>query len=169
VNNPVLVGILMTDDKGNFAGSLPVPTGLSLGVHIFQVDAYTPAGTIRTASFQAIVQATVGKVLTSRFYFAPTSTAITAANIAAIKKLAAKIPIGYTKLNVGVIGFVYPYDTKAANLLVSAKRAIAISNFLKKLGLVGQFVAKGMGRAQTATPSARRVEVTITYQVKNRG
>jgi uncharacterized repeat protein (TIGR02543 family) len=169
VNNPVLVGILMTDDKGNFAGSLPVPTGLSLGVHIFQVDAYTPAGTIRTASFQAVVQATVGKVLTSKFYFAPTSTVLTPSNIAAIKKLAAKIPAGYAKLSVGVIGFVYPYDTKAANLLVSAKRAIAISNLLKKQGLVGQFVAKGMGRAQTATPSARRVEVTITYEVKSRG
>jgi uncharacterized repeat protein (TIGR02543 family) len=169
VNNPVLVGILMTDDKGSFAGSLPVPAGLSLGVHIFQVDAYTPSGTIRTASFQAIVQAIVGKVLSAKFYFAPTSTSLTAANISAIKKLAGKIQKGYTKLNVGVIGFVYPYDTKAANLSVSAKRAVAVSKLLKSLGLAGQFVAKGMGRAQTATPAARRVEVTISYQGKNRG
>ena len=165
-SSPILLGILETDASGNFTGALPIPAGIEIGNHTIQVVGYAPEGTIRSASVPAVVQAPVGKVLAAKFYFTPGSPTITASAAKLIKKFAAKLPKKYTDLNVGVVGFVYPYDTKAANQKVSSLRAKNVANMLKKLGFKGLFVVKGMGRAAESDKSARRVEVTVTYKVK---
>jgi uncharacterized repeat protein (TIGR02543 family) len=168
-STPILLGILMTDENGNFTGELPVPTGLAIGDHLIQVNGYAPEGDIRSASIPVVVQAPVGKVVTAKFYFKPNSSWISAANRAAIKKVASSIKAGYTDLNVGAVGFVYPFDTKKANLQVSSQRAKNVVALLKQFGLNGLFVAKGAGRADVSNKTARRVDLTITYQVNSTG
>jgi uncharacterized repeat protein (TIGR02543 family) len=168
-STPILLGILMTDENGNFTGELPVPTGLAIGDHLIQVNGYAPEGDIRSASIPVVVQAPVGKVVTAKFYFKPDSSWINASTRAAIKKVASGIKAGYTDLNVGAVGFVYPYDTKQANLRVSSQRAKNVIALLKKFGLKGLFVAKGAGRADVSNKTARRVDLTITYKVKSTG
>jgi flagellar motor protein MotB len=163
---PTLMGILMTDASGNFNGSVPVPAGLSVGEHTLQVAGYSLNRTLRWASIQAVVQAPVGKVLTAKYFFKPNSAWVSDANRSALKKLAGKVAKGYTDLKVGVVGFVYHYDTKAANARVSTARAKNVAALLKKYGLKGVFVAVGKGRAIETDKTARRVEVTVTYKVK---
>lgn len=167
LDSPILLGILMTDATGNFTGSVPVPAGLSVGTHTFQVAGYSTGRTLRWASLQAVVQAPVGKVLTAKVYFKPNSAWLTANARKTLKSLASKVAKGYTELKVGVVGFVYHYDTKAANARVSTARAKNVSALLKKYGLKGLFVAVGKGRAIETDKTARRVEVTITYKVKS--
>jgi outer membrane protein OmpA-like peptidoglycan-associated protein len=116
-----------------------------------------------------VVQAAVGKVVTAKFYFKPNSSWINASTRAAIKKVAASIKDGYTDLNVGAVGFVYPFDIKKANLKVSTQRAKNVVALLKQFGLKGLFVARGAGRADVSNKTARRVELTITYKVKSTG
>jgi phosphodiesterase/alkaline phosphatase D-like protein/outer membrane protein OmpA-like peptidoglycan-associated protein len=165
-SDPKLLGIVMTDANGNFTSSLPLPDGLEIGEHTLQVDGYTPDGLIRSANLLVLMRAPVGKVVTAKYYFAPNISAVSAANAKAIKKLAASIDPGYFNLKIGVVGFVFPYDTKAANLRVSTNRAKNVASLLKKSGLNGIILAKGLGRAAQTTKQARRVEVTVTYEVK---
>jgi outer membrane protein OmpA-like peptidoglycan-associated protein len=73
---------------------------------------------------------------------------------------------GYSNLQIGAVGYVYPYDTKVANIILSKKRAQVILAKLKQLGLSGLFVARGGGRSLPAGNNSRRVELTITYDVK---
>jgi outer membrane protein OmpA-like peptidoglycan-associated protein len=114
-----------------------------------------------------VVQPAVGKVLHAVFYFSPDSAKISAKAAKAIKALAAKVKQtkGYTSLNVGTMGFVYPYDTAANNLKVSTARAKNVAALLKAAGLKGLFVATGKGRAAQKNSKARRVELTISYQL----
>jgi outer membrane protein OmpA-like peptidoglycan-associated protein len=165
-SSPQLIGSVMTDDHGNFVLSNAIPDNLEIGEHTIQVDGYTYDGQIRSSNLLVLVRAAVGKVLTAKFYFDPNKSVISAKNAAAIKALVASVEPGYFDLKAGVLGFVYPYDNKAANLRVSSNRARNVASMLKKLGLTGTILSKGVGRAAQTTKQARRVEVTISYQVK---
>jgi outer membrane protein OmpA-like peptidoglycan-associated protein len=155
----------MTDANGNFSASFPIPTGLEVGQHTVQLDGYSPTGEIRSANLKVLVQKYVGKVVAAKFYFEPNQATISKANASAIAKLVKGVGAGYKDLKVGVVGFVYPYDTKKANATLSKQRANNVVALLKKLGLNGVFVAKGAGRTLPADKTARRVDVNLTYQV----
>jgi outer membrane protein OmpA-like peptidoglycan-associated protein len=162
----ILLGVLKVDANGYFIGSLPIPVGLELGNHTVQVDGYSPSSEVRSANLSVLLAAAVGQVVSAQFLFKPNSTALTANTIAAIKKIASKISKGYFNLRVGAVGFVFPTDTKNANLKLSLRRAQAVIALLKKYKLHGIFVAKGAGRSLPAANTSRRVDLTITYQVK---
>ena len=165
-SSPILLGIMMTDANGDFQGQFPVPAGLEVGTHTVQVDGYSPAGTIRSASVPAVVLPAVGKALHAKFYFAPNSAVISSSVAKQIKKLATKVARGYLNLQVGVVGFVNHFDNATANAKVSAARAKNVAILLKKSGLAGLFVSQGKGRAPESGAKARRVEVSISYQLK---
>ena len=165
-SSPILLGVLKTDANGAVIGSLPIPAGLELGVHTIQVDGYSPSGVERSASVPAIFRAPVGKVLKTRVLFAGDSAVITPAAAKALKAMAGKIAKGYFNLQVGAEGYVQLSDTKLASTTLSAQRAKNVLNFLKKLGLNGKFVSLGKGVAIEKGAVARRVDVTITYKVK---
>ena len=165
-STPILLGILQTDSNGNFVGNLPLPAGLEVGTHTIQLDGYTSNNEIRSANIPAILVAPVGKVLAGKYFFAPNSAVLSAMAKKQITALAKKIAKGYYNLKVGVVGFVYPFDTKKANLTVSAARAKAVADLLKKLGVKGVYVVKGAGRTLPADSTARRVEVNLSYLVK---
>jgi outer membrane protein OmpA-like peptidoglycan-associated protein len=161
----ILLGVLKTDANGNFIGSLPIPVGLEIGKHTIQVNGYSPSAEVRSANLPVVLAAAVGKVLTAQFLFQPNSVVLTPATLAGIKKLVTKISKGYLNLRVGAVGFVFPTDSKQANVALSLKRAKAVVALLKKYKLKGVFVARGGGRSFPAANTSRRVDLTITFQV----
>jgi uncharacterized repeat protein (TIGR02543 family) len=159
-----LLGMTITDAKGAFDITVKVPTNLEAGVHILQLSGYTVSRTIRTVSIPAIFQSLVGKVASAKVYFAPGKALLTATTKAALKAFAKQIGKNYKNLQVGSVGFVYPYDTKLANLKLSLQRAKNVNIYLKKtLGLVAVFVSRGAGRSLPASSNSRRVEVYANY------
>jgi len=165
-STPILLGVLKTDANGNFIGSLPIPAGLEIGKHTIQVNGYSPESLVRSANLPVVLAAPIGKVIAAKFYFLPNSAVVTANVFAAIKRVAKKILKGYFNLKIGAVGFVYPTDTKKANIALSLKRARAVLACFRKLGYKGTFVARGAGRSLPAGNTSRRVDVTVTYQLK---
>ena len=168
-NTPYLLGILHTDTNGTFEGSLPIPKGLMVGVHTLQVNGYSPAGNIRSASFQVIYAKLKTYSLHERVYFAPDSSVLTATTLATLKALVGKVLKGYQFAVVMSVGLVYPVDSKQANTRISTARAKNVVAAMRKFGLVAKYAAKSAGRAKAQDPSSRRVEVTVTYQIKDSG
>ena len=161
------MGVLQTDSSGKFVGKFPLPDGLELGAHTIQVDGFSANNVLRSANIPAVLVAPVQKSLRARFYFAPNSSKLTAESQGLIKSFAKKILPGYFALRVSVNGFVYPYDSKIANAKLSAARAKVIAAALRGVGLKGVFLAKGTTVRLPASATSRRVEVTLSYQVKS--
>ena len=165
----ILLGVLTTDNQGMFSGQLPVPTGIQTGEHLLQISGYAPSGLIRTASLRAVFQAMKSETLTARVFFSPDSAKLSPATIAAITALVKKMRNPYVAANVRSIGLVFPVDTAKANKRISSARAQNVADLMRRLGVSANFVIRGDGRSPVASPSSRRVDVTVVYQYKDTG
>ncbi len=162
-STPILLGILHTDANGNFVGDLPLPAGLAVGDHTVQVDGYAPDNSVRTADVPVVYAAAKPVTLTKSVFFSPDSTVLSKYTIKKITSLVKGLPLGSTLVTAKIVGFVYPINSAAANKKISDGRAKNIAALLKKLGVKGNFTVIGAGRDKVADPTARRVDVAITY------
>jgi outer membrane protein OmpA-like peptidoglycan-associated protein len=162
-STPILLGILRTDANGNFVGDLPLPAGLSAGDHTVQVDGYAPDNSVRTADVPVVYAASKPMTVTKSVFFSPDSTKLSAYTIKKITSLVKGLPAGSTLVTAKIVGFVYPINSAAANKKISNGRASNIATLLKKLGVTGNFTVIGAGRDKVADPTARRVDLAITY------
>jgi uncharacterized repeat protein (TIGR02543 family) len=162
-STPILLGILHTDANGNFVGDLPLPAGLVVGDHTVQVDGYAPDNSVRTADVPVVYAASKPATVTKSVFFNPDSTKLSAYTIKKITNLVKGLPAGSTLVTARIVGFVYPINSAAANKKISNGRAKNIAALLKKLGVTGNFTVIGAGRDKVADPTARRVDVSITY------
>jgi outer membrane protein OmpA-like peptidoglycan-associated protein len=101
--------------------------------------------------------------VTKSVFFSPDSTKLSAYTIKKITNLVKGLPAGSTLVTAKIVGFVYPINSAAANKKISNGRASNIAALLKKLGVTGNFTVIGAGRDKVADPTARRVDVSITY------
>ena len=162
-STPILLGILHTDANGNFVGDLPLPAGLNVGDHTVQVDGYAPDNSVRTADVPVVYAASKPATLTKSVFFSPDSTVLSKYTVKKITSLVKGLPMGSTVVTAKIVGFVYPINSAAANKKISNGRANNIAALLRKLGLTGNFTVIGAGRDKVADPTARRVDVAITY------
>jgi len=63
-----------------------------------------------------------------------------------------------------VVGYVQPTSTAANDTTLSTARAQAVAAYLRSLGVKGVYLVRGDGKAKETGSTARRVEVTISYQ-----
>ena len=162
-STPILLGILHTDANGNFVGDLALPADLNVGDHTVQVDGYAPDNSVRTADVPVVYAASKPATVTKSVFFAPDSTVLSKYTVKKITSLVKGLPMGSTVVTAKIVGFVYPINSAAANKKISNGRANNIAALLKKLGLTGNFTVIGAGRDKVADPTARRVDVAITY------
>lgn len=162
-STPILLGILHTDANGNFVGDLALPAGLNVGDHTVQVDGYAPDNSVRTADVPVVYAASKPMTVTKSVYFSPDSTVLSKYTVKKITSLVKGLPAGSMLVTAKIVGFVYPINSAAANKKISNGRANNIAALLKRLGVTGNFTVIGAGRDKVADPTARRVDVAITY------
>lgn len=162
------LGSIDTDGSGSYKGSVRIPDGITPGDYVLQVNGFAPGGQVRNLSIGVVVEAQKTAASTksakASVYFASMSPTLTDTGKATLKKVVRKT--GKDVVKVVSIGFVQPTSSTGNDQSLSTARAKNVAAYLKSLGVKGQYVVRGDGRAKQTGATARRVEVTITYPVK---
>ena len=171
-SGPLLLGNLTVGIDGTFAGSVPVPDTLTPGDFVAQVNGYTPALQVRSASVGLVIAAekvrVVEKVRT-RITFAAESPALTTAAKRRLASLVQSIPKRATGVTIQSIGYVQPSQNTSNDISLSTDRAtnamLAMNELLTKRSdaLRGRSYVSGRGQAPELGPEGRRVQVVIAY------
>lgn len=159
------LGTLTTNESGAYSGSLPIPAGITPGVYTLQASGFAPDGSVRSLSIGVQVRSAATKAATAkssaRVYFAPLSTDLSASAKATLTSLAKRV--GKRAVSSMVVGYVQPTSNTGNDQTLSTARAKKVAAYLRSQGVKGSFTVRGDGRAKDAGATARRVQVTITY------
>lgn len=159
------LGTLPVNSGGNFAGTVPLPGGISSGVHVLQVVGRTTDGATRAVSLAIQVtdqpKSPTARRARARVYFPALSASLTPQAKSTLRALVERT--GRSALAVSCTGFVQPSTVTANDRQLSDERARAVAAYLRVLGVTGAYVAHGNGRDGTMGPQARRVDVSISY------
>lgn len=159
------LGTLTTDETGAYSGSLPIPDGITPGVHTLQVNGVAPDGSVRSLSIGVQVIRSAVKAVTAKssakVYFAPLSAQLSTSAKATLTRLAKKV--GKRAMSSMVVGYVQPTSNTGNDQSLSTARAKKVAAYLRSQGVTGSFTIRGDGRAKETGATARRVQVTITY------
>ena len=162
------MGELPTDDAGAFAGSVPVPAGLTPGTYTLQMNGFAPSGSVRSLSIGVVVRPSVTVAATKRakayVFFEPLSSQISADGQATLQALVKKT--GKAGVRSVVVGFVQGTTVTSNDEALSTERARAVASYLRSLGLKGAYTVRGNGVAEQPGAKARRVGVTVEYRTK---
>ena len=160
------LGQLPTDGSGAFAGKIPVPPGIPPAAYTLQMNGFSPNDSVRSLSIGVIVKPTARVTRQARAVvtFDSLDPTLDAAARKVLKKLLRKT--GKLGIRNVVLGFVQPTSISGNDASLSTERARNVAAFLKSRGLKGTYVVRGEGKAPERTAIARRVVVTVTYEVR---
>jgi len=164
-STPILIGTVQTDSVGSFEGQFALPSGLEAGAHTVQVDGFAPDGSVRTANMPVLYATPKANTAKLSVYFTPDSAKLTKATVSALKLFVAGIPAAAEDLVSVTKGYVYPFGNRGHNIYISTARANAITKALKAAGVKADFNSAGMGRLTAKSPTSRRVDLTLEYNV----
>jgi outer membrane protein OmpA-like peptidoglycan-associated protein len=167
-STPMWLGSTMSDSKGNFSVTLPMPAALPLGDHTFQASGKTPNNSVRTANVPITLVLKSGKVrsMTAEVYYAMDSYLLIAKERTTLAKANTLVKSKLTKtskVTITITGWVQPTRVSPNAKQLSTNRAKAAAAYLKKLGLKGIYVLKSPGHDKDNIPSARHATVVISW------
>lgn len=166
-STPLWLGSALTDSKGNYSVTLPIPSSLAEGNHVFQAQGMTKDNVQRVANIPiTIVSRASGTNKKLDVYFqmnsvsldAKAQRAITNAYKSVKSKLSSK-----SMVRVEVTGWVQPTKNSPNIKQLSTGRAKAVVDYLKKLGLKAQYVIKAPGHDKLNDASSRRASIQIKW------
>jgi hypothetical protein len=163
-----LLGVLQTDAAGSFIGTFPLPDYLELGPHHIQVNGWSKARKLRSATVGIKVVKQSGKLQKATVYFDLDRYNLTAKSVSTLKTLVnstkkAIAADGAKKVIVQVVGFVQPTKKNPFPGKLSTSRATAVANYLKAKGIVGKYVITGAGNARKNVAASRMATVSINW------
>ena len=163
-SEPRFLGTVQTDANGTFKGQVPLPADIADGRHTLQSNGFTPDGTVRSLSLGVVLATPVAaapKRATAKVYFESLSSVLTEEGMSTLKALVKKT--GKKGVRTVSIGYVQGTTITSNDEALSTQRAKNVAAYLKKLGLKGRFVVRGDGIAKESGPTARRVNISVTY------
>ena len=163
-SEPRFLGTVQTDENGAFTGQVPLPADIADGRHTLQSNGFTPDGTVRSLSLGVVLATPVvatSKRATAKVYFESLSSVLTEEGMSTLKTLVKKT--GKKGVRTVSIGYVQGTTITSNDEALSTQRAKNVAAYLKKLGLKGRFVVRGDGIAKESGPTARRVNISVTY------
>jgi hypothetical protein len=163
---PLLLGNLIVGIDGTFAGAVPVPDTLSPGDFVAQVNGYTPAFQVRSASVGLVVAAEKARVVRkvrTTITFAAESSSLNAVATARLARLVLSVPRSATRVTIQSIGYVQPSQNTSNDISLSTARAKNAMLAMRSDGLRGQAYVSGRGQSPQPGPVGRRVVVVVAY------
>ena len=165
-SSPRSFGFVLTDSSGSFAAEVPMPGDIVPGDHTVQINGQHANGSTRSLNLgveMSLKQAPTKYTarLVTRIQFDRQSVLLTPETQRQLSLIAKKIEnksgvvvkcAGYTQG--GLVGSFY-------NL--AQRRADAVCQRLRQLGVNAKFESVGVGPAKPATELARRVTITLVY------
>ena len=162
-STPILLGTLVTDARGDFAGLVPLPADLTPGEHTTQVIGYAINEQLRSVSIGvSVVTPSTAHRLGARVLFEYQSTSLSSSAKRALTSLAQRVRGAVAAATI-VIGVVRAKGSTAADKALATQRAQAVAAYLRKAGLPGTTKVSTRALPVTDAPEARRVVVTVRY------
>jgi outer membrane protein OmpA-like peptidoglycan-associated protein len=160
-SEPILLGKVISDKDGNYAGSFPSPSGLEVGNHTVQLVGYLNDDSVATLSLPVlVVAASTSKVFT--VFFEMGSAKISTAQGKSLKSALLKTD-RQKIVKIAIKGYVQKTVKQVNDKVLPQLRAKSVAAFLKGLGITIKPSLLSGGYASELSASARRVEITITY------
>jgi outer membrane protein OmpA-like peptidoglycan-associated protein len=167
------LGSVITDDKGNYTVTLPMPLTLPVGDHTFQARGVTFDNLERTANVPiTLVPASDAPALTTKaakkfeVFYAMNSVTLDAKAKKVIRKAFTQVKSRLTSastVKVQITGWVQPTNRSPRIQFLSTNRATAVRNYLKELGLKAKFTIAAPGHDKRNVPTSRRASALIEW------
>ncbi len=167
------LGSVITDDKGNYTVTLPMPLTLPVGDHTFQARGVTFDNLERTANVPiTLVPASDAPALTTKaskkfeVFYAMNSATLDAKAKKVIRKAFTQVKSLLTSastVKVQITGWVQPTNRSPRIQFLSTNRATAVRDYLKELGLKAKFTIAAPGHDKRNVPASRRASAIIEW------
>ncbi len=167
-SSPLWLGSTITDSKGNYAVTLPMPKALAAGEHIFQSIGVTNDNVARTANVPITLLPVTTKTASKQLnvYFGLDTFFLNDAGKAQLTALYKSVKARLTpksQVSVNIVGWVQPTIISPNVNYLSTGRATVVMKFLKSLGLKASYTLNTPGHDKPNVPAARRAEVTVVW------
>jgi outer membrane protein OmpA-like peptidoglycan-associated protein len=160
------LGAVPVTGTGEFAESLPVPSGIDVGDYTLQANGFTSSDSVRSISTGVKVTEAAQSDRTTkrrdRVLFAPLSDELTSQAKRKLTRLAKRL--GSRTVSVAVSGYVQRSASSANDASLSRARAQEVADFLRGLGVTGTITARGKGVASQMNAQGRKV--VIVWQAR---
>ena len=159
-----LVGDLTADAAGNFSASIPVPSGLTPGAQIMQINGFANDGSVRSLSIGVVVKsvAATPALMQARasVQFASGSAKLTRSGQSQLRNLVSRTGKSGA---MSVVGFARGQKLTANAKALSDARARAVASYLRSLGLKGSYTVRGVWVVGGSVSTGQRVTVVVSY------
>jgi uncharacterized repeat protein (TIGR02543 family) len=159
-----LVGELTADAAGNFSASIPVPSGLTPGAQIMQINGFANDGSVRSLSIGVVVKSVAASpaVMQARasVQFASGSAKLTRSGQSQLRNLVSRTGKSGA---MSVVGFARGQKLTASAKTLSDARARAVASYLRGLGLKGSYTVRGVWVVGGSVSTGQRVTVVVSY------
>ncbi len=159
-----LVGSLTADAAGNFSASIPVPSGLTPGAQIMQINGFANDGSVRSLSIGVVVKSVVATptIMQARasVQFASGSAKLTRSGQSQLRNLVSRTGKSGA---MSVVGFARGQKLTASAKALSDARARAVASYLRSLGLKGSYTVRGVWVVGGSVSTGQRVTVVVSY------
>jgi uncharacterized repeat protein (TIGR02543 family) len=159
-----LVGELTADAAGNFSASIPVPSGLTPGAQIMQINGFANDGSVRSLSIGVVVKsiAATPAIMQARasVQFASGSAKLTRSGQSQLRNLVSRTGKSGA---MSVVGFARGQKLTASAKALSDARARAVASYLRGLGLKGSYTVRGVWVVGGSVSTGQRVTVIVSY------
>lgn len=124
------------DAAGAFSATLSLPPGISAGTHVLQVNGFTPAGQVRSASVGLSVFAAATSPIQTSVTFLPGKKKLDATDRGTLRDLVGSLPPAVIPTT-EVTGFIGKAGHKRQARTLARKRTAKVAAYLKKAGMAG--------------------------------
>jgi flagellar motor protein MotB len=166
---PITLAVVQVTANGAFAANVLIPSSLTPGIYLSQVNGFTADGEVRsvTLGFEVVnnPEATP-KQLRTKVFFEAKSSSVNKQAKKQIAKALKRLPKVAQDITVQVIGYVQPDRTPNDDDELSTARAMNVARVMARSGLKGRYFVSGQGRAPESNKQARRVEITIGFTIR---
>ena len=161
-----LPGNAFTRDGYNFAGWNTAADGSGTAYADGAEYAYQSALTLYAQWTAIAPPEPVKRSITTTVYFKSASNSLIDNTKRRLDSLLAQIPAGATNIRATARGFVQPVGVKFNDFRLSDSRARNVLRYLRNHGVSGKLTRIAAGRESDPTWKARKVVVTVTFEVR---
>ena len=174
LSSPRNFGSVPTNANGLFAAKVPIPDNIAPGDHTAQVNGQRTNGDTRSLNLglEVVLEeapstatnkrpSTATKTVSARLRFNASSVVLTKTTQKKLIRISRQLR-KMSDITVRCVGYTQEGRVSRRNQLAQ-RRANAVCQRLRKLGVNAKFEAVGLGRAKVTTAAARYVQLKIRY------
>ena len=143
-SSAIYLGSTVVSATGSFSGSFAIPSSISIGDYVLQLNGLSEQAQLRSVNMRLDVAAQTqpvsraGKVRAAAFYLKK-SAVLSVEGESKLRKMISSIPVGASDATINIVGVSVSMDSRSENIKLARERAEVIADYLEAKGVKGSY------------------------------